>query len=287
MSDEYNGVYNKLPTTYIVSETKCNLDECRLYWKEINSTMETDLKKANDGCKVKDTELFVEIMSKISDSEEWIDKTKSTNFEYVFEILKKDKLSPNSPLNHCSVSVLFNNVSILFNKNLLSNRMIGLNVTEKSYNLPKLNYWIPPTFEIDPKLMTAYSHVFNQLDEIKNKIFENLKLWETENNEEIKKKVQDVSRMFPLGAQVNCGVTAGLGTWRHLLYISTDFNYDDESRYTFLFLGKKLKERYPSIFQDMVLQDAAGKEFGLDTLNSSHAAWKLFKFSFRCINEKK
>jgi len=172
---------------------------------------------------------------------------------------------------------------MFFTKSILQKRLIGLTVTEKAYHLPKFNYWIPPAFETDPKLMVAYSHLFNQMNDIKNKVFESLKLWETKDNDEIRKKVQDVSRIFPLGAEVNCGITAGLGTWRHLLSLSTDFAYDDESRYVFLFLGKKFKERYPAVFQDMVLLDGAGKEFGLDTLNSSHDAWKLFKFSFRCM----
>lgn len=277
------GAKNILPISYIVSETRCNLDEWRAYWKESQSTMENDMKKANDGQKTKDAELFIEMISKVSDEEEWIDKSKTKNFDYILEILKRDKLSPNSPLNHCSVGVLFNNVSMLFVKKLLQQRLIGLNVTDKSYNLPNLNFWIPPVFESDPKLMVAYGHIFTQLNDIKNRVFENLKLWENQNNNEVRKQVQDVTRIIPQGAEVNCSATAGLGVWRHLFYSCTDFLNDDEMRYVLLFLGKKMKERYPAVFQDMVLQDAAGKEFGLDTLTSSHDAWKLFKFAFRCI----
>jgi thymidylate synthase ThyX len=283
MTQQTPGATNVLPVSYIVSETRCNLDEWRAYWKETNSTMETDMKKTNDGHKVKETELFVEMMSRVSDEEEWVDKSKTKNMDYIFELLKKDKLSPNSPLNHCAVSVLFNNVSTLFVKKLMQHRLIGLNITEKSYNLPKFNFWIPPVFETDPKLMVAYGQIFTQLNDIKNKIFEKLKLWENKDNDEVRKQVQDVTRIFPQGVQVNCGATAGLGTWRHLFYVSTDFLFDDETRYVMLHLGRKMKERYPAAFQDMVLQDVSGKEFGLDTLTSGHDAWKLFKFSFRCL----
>ena len=277
------GARNILPTFYVVSETKCVLDEWRNYWKDTNSTMEMDMKKANDGQKVKDAELFIEMVSKVSDEEEWIDKSKTKNFEFIMEILKRDKLSPNSSLNHCSVGVLFNNVSMLFVKRVLQHRLVGLTVTDKTFNLPQLNFWIPPVFETDPKLMVAYGQIFSQMNEVKNRVFDTLKMWDIKNNDEVRKVVQDVSKILPQGAEVNCTISAGLGTWRHLFHISTDFLYDDETRYVMLFLGKKMKERYPAVFQDMVLCDVQGKEFGLDTLTSSHDAWKLFKFNFRCM----
>lgn len=277
---------NKLPVAYIIAETKTNTDELREYLASINSSIENNMKMSNNGLPVKDLEAFIEIISKLTDEEEWLDKSKIPNKQYIANIIKKDEFSPNSALNHSSATVLFDNVSMLFVKKLLQQRMVGLVVSDKAYNLPSFSFWIPPSFETDPKLMIAYAQVFSELNTIKNKLCENMKLYEISNADELRKKIQDISRIFPWGLQVNCGITAGFGTWRHLFHLCTDFHIDDEQRRVFLFLAKKMKSRYLSIFQDMVIEDVSGKQFGIDTINSHIDAWKLFRIKFKADVEK-
>ena len=275
-------VSNALPTSYIISESRIIVDEFNSYLKEKEQyDFLTNWKKKNDAPNMRETEALIEFMAKFTDEEEWLDKGSKQNREYLAEMLKKDQLSPKSPLNHCSVTVLFNNISMLAIKKILAHRLVGLTISDKPYNLPAFSFWIPPSFEADAKLSGAYGEIFAQLNVIKNQLVNRMKLWEIKDNEEVKKKVQDMSRLFPWGLQVTAGITAGLGTWRHLLKLCANQGSDDELRYTFLFLGKKLKERYGNVFQDMILEDAVGKKFGMDTLLSAPSAWKAFNIGFK------
>lgn len=269
--------YNGVPSSHIIAESKTVVDGLKTFLHEINETdFETEWKKRNQGS-VNTAEAVAEFASRFTDNEEWIED-KQNNNDYIKMLLKKNEL--NSPLDHSTVTVLFNNVSMLFVKHLVECRLNNSVINSKESPVLKMGFWIPPTVEDNIQLQHAYAQVFANLNDIKTQW---LKYFDLKNKspEEINSIVHDVSRIFPWGTQVISCMTCGLHSWRQLFSLCSDFNVDSEIRFVLIHLAYKFKKRYPSCFQDMRVLDKDGNKYGIDSIVSSTDIWKGLKIDFK------
>ena len=198
-------------------------------------------------------------------------------------LIGKESESYNSPFDHSTVTVLFNNVSMMMVKNILEYRLNRLIISESARPVLKMGFWVPPAIETNENYKAAFSQVFANLNEIKTKFFESMDLANL-SNDEIHKKVADVSRIYPWGTQIICSMTAGLGVWRKLFELCGTFQADEELRFVFLHLAYKFKNRYQNVFKDMVLMNKNEEIFGFDTVVSSLDAWKDLKIHFKQLD---
>lgn len=277
--------YNGLPSSHIIGETKMVPEGLRTFLHEIeDTTFEKEWKKRNDEDQVSPSEALVEMVARFTDEEEWVEDNQR-NHDYLAMLIEKDKFSSNSLMNHGNVTVLFNNVSMLFVKKVLEYRSLGLQISDKPRNTLKMGFWVPPSLNEDNRIKEGYAQVYANLNDIKNGLINEMGIPELEDPEEIKSRLADVSRIMPWGSQVIAGMTAGLGTWRHLFYQTADWDVDSEIRFVFLHLAYKMKQRYGNIFQDMVVINRAGDTFGFGTILSSLDAWTDYRIHFKDIEK--
>jgi hypothetical protein len=104
---------------------------------------------------------------------------------------------------------------------------------------------------------------------------------EKENAHLAEKIRSNIMRLLPVSTQFNLGINTSISSWRQLLIRASDFLSEDEMRYIFLNLAREFKTRYYSLFQDCVLEDIAGKQYGLDTLRTEDKAWYKYKLKFK------
>jgi len=277
---ETTYAYNGLPSSHIIGETKLVVEGMETFLHEIDDqNFETTWKKVNQNEKINAAEAVIEYMARFTDIEEWVEDTQP-NSEYIKRLIQKEDESCNSPFDHSTVTVLFNNVSMMLVKSVLEYRLNHLIISESARPVLNMGFWLPPAMESNENYKEVFSQIFANLNDIKTKFFESMDLANL-TNEEIHKKVADVSRIYPWGTQIICSMTAGLGIWRNLFKLAGSFNADPELRFIFLHLAYKFKNRYTHVFQDMVVMNAEGETFGFDTVISSLDAWKYLKIHFK------
>lgn len=271
--------YNGIPSTHIIAETKTVVDGLQTFLHETNDPdFEQEWKKRNQKS-INPCEAVVEFANRFTDNEEWIEDTQP-NKEYIAMLLKREDNNLHSMLDHSTVTVLFNNVSMLFVKQLLELRFNSATINSASSPIMRMGFWVPPTVEDSPELQTAYSQVFANLNDIKTQWMKALDI-ANRSPEDIEKIVRDVSRIYPWGTEVIACATCGMGSWRKLFKLCTDYAADPETRFVVLHLAYKFKKRYPSLFQDMIVLDDQDQTFGIDTIVSSADIWRTLRIGFK------
>ena len=276
---ETSYAYNGIPSTHIIAESKTVVDGLQSFLHEINNPDFKDEWQKRNQESVNPVEAVIEFVSRFTDDQEWIDD-QQTNADYMKMLLKQEEHNMRSMLDHSTVTVLFNNISMLLVTRLMELRLNVATVNSKTAPIMKMGFWMPPGIENNPQLHTAYSQIFANINDIKNQWFKHFDISNL-SSDEIEQVVNDVSRIYPWGSQVIACLTCGMSSWRQLFKLCTRYQEDPEIRFILLHLSYKFKKRYPSCFQDMIVTDASGKTFGIDSVVSSADIWKDLKIEFK------
>ena len=276
------AVQNNIPKFYIVSDTKINPQTLEKYLEESGKThiLKEWVENNPDSQKISSLEKHLEITGR---SFGVYTDLKTTNAGYLKEILK----NPYSQflLQQANVNVFFENISINFLFLIMRLQIDNLNLINERITLDKLGFWLPPMMDQPAqkdaalKFGFACSGLAQKIEELMT--FYHFHVLEKENPNLAEKIRSNIMRLMPVSAQFNLGINASLLSWRQLLVRASDFLSEDEMRYVFLNLSREFKARYFSVFQDVVLEDMQGGQFGLDTLRTDDLAWYKYKLKFK------
>jgi hypothetical protein len=276
------AVQNNIPTFYVVGDTKINPQTLEKFLKESGkeNILTNWIENNPDAQKVSQLEKFIELTGRSFGVHT---DMKADNANYIKELLK----NPYSQFlfQQANVNIFFQNISINFLFLMMRLQVENLNLVNEKINLDKLGFWLPPIMD-QPNQKDAALKFGLGCTDLAQRIEELLTFYhyhviEKENPSMAEKLRSNIMRLMPVSAQFNLGVNTTLLSWRQLLIRSTDFLSEDEMRYVFLNLARELKVRYFSIFQDCVLEDIGGKQFGLDSLRTEEKAWYKYKLKFK------
>jgi hypothetical protein len=276
------AVVNNIPSFYFVGDTKINPQTLEKFLQE--SGKEDILKKwmvANpDSQKISQLEKFLELTGRIYGINQ---NFEGNNSAYIKELLKNSY--SHFVFQQANINIFFQNVSINFLFLILRLQIENLNLINEKIDLEKLGFWLPPIMdqptqkEAALKFGVACSDVAQKIEELMTFYHYHII---TKDNPALAEKIRsNIMRLMPVSAQFNLGINTSILSWRQLIMRATDFLSEDELRYVFLNLAKEFKNRYFSVFQDCVLEDINGKQFGLDTLKTEEKAWYKYKLKFK------
>ena len=276
---ETSFAYNGIPSSHIIAESKTVTDGLKSFLHEVNMPeFENDWKKRNQGS-INPAEAVIEFVSRFTDDDEWVQDIQD-NKNYLQMLLENEEHNMRSMLDHSTVTVLLNNVSMLLINRIMELRLNIATINSKTAPILKMGFWMPPSIEDNPQLHTAYSQIYASMNDIKNEWFKFFDV-SSRSDDEIKHIISDVSRIYPWGSQTIACVTCGMSSWRNLFRLCTKYQEDAEVRFVLLHLAYKFKKRYPSCFQDMIVVNAAGTTFGADSIISSTEIWKELRIDFK------
>jgi hypothetical protein len=275
-------VENNIPKFYIISDTKINPQTLEKYLEESGKSdiLKKWIENNPESQKVTSLEKHLEITGRAFGL---YTSLNVNNAEYMKEILK----NPYSQFlfQQANVNIFFENISINFLFLVMRLQIEGLNLINEKITLDKLGFWLPPMMdqpsqkEAALKFGLACSGLAQKIEELMT--FYQFHIIEKDNANLAEKIRSNIMRLMPVSAQFNLGINTTLSSWRQILIRASDFMSEDEMRYIFLSLAREFKIRYYSIFQDIVLEDINGKQFGLDTLRTEDKAWYKYKLKFK------
>lgn len=159
-----------------------------------------------------------------------------------------------SVLEHTSFGFILQNVSRVITHELVRHRA-GCAFSQESLRFVRLDdikMWLPDWVDEDPELL---SRILDHVDQA-----EELQLWmaaqfglddEGVSFHEKKHKTSFMRRLAPGGLATDILVTANVRAWRHMIAVRTALGAEEEIRLVFGMIARILKERCPSLFQDM------------------------------------
>jgi hypothetical protein len=253
---------NVVPIPYIIAESFPIESSIRGYFTTVGkNSFFTDLEEKNQGKdnKVGALEKTLEVNGNVL-GELGSSDTKN-NKEYLL------KLGNKSALDHSTITVLFNNISLGCIQSL---REYELHYAiDKEEIKEELKFWISPGYATQ-ELMLMFRDLFGRFNNLKKNLVEKFKITDK----------KELERVYPLSAATNCVYTTGIEKWKELLVAGTAFNENSECRYVLIELAKLFKARYPNAFIGMCLIDKDLKTYGMDTLKSGADAWQFYRIIF-------
>jgi hypothetical protein len=275
-------VENNLPKTYVVSDTKINTQTLEKLLADSNKSylLKNWGENNKEPQKISSLEKHLEILGRYF---ELYSDEKYDNTSYFKEVLKNNY--SNFILQHANVNIVFTNISINFLMILLRLQESNMALINNKLGFEKLGFWLPPIMDQNShkdaslKFGLACSNLAKSIDELLT--YYNYSVISSEDNLLAEKLRSNIVRLLPISTQLSLGINCSILAWRQLLIKCTDFSSEDELRYVFMNLAKDLKVRYYSLFQDCVLEDSAGKTYGLDTLKTDDKMWYRFKLKFK------
>jgi hypothetical protein len=272
------AVENNIPKFYIVGDTKINPQTLEKYLSENgkDSILKEWVENNPDSQKISSLEKFLEITGRTFGVYR---DFKGTNAAYLKEIIK----NPYSQFlfQQTNINIFFENVSINFLFLIMRLQIENLQLINEKITLDKLGFWLPPIMdqasqkEAGLKFGIGCSDLAQKVEELMT--FYHYHILEKDNPQLAEKIRSNIMRLMPLSTQFNLGINTTISSWRQLLIRGTDFLSEDELRFIFLHLAREFKTRYYGAFQDFVLEDNTGKQFGLDTLRTEEKAWYKYK----------
>lgn len=276
------SVQNNIPKFYIVGDTKLNPQTIEKFLQESGKEgiMKKWIENNPEAQKISPLEKFLEINGRAFGIHTDL---KASNTEYMKEVLKNPYTQ--FLFQHANVNIFFQNVSLNFLFLMMRLQIDNLNLINEKITLDKLGFWLPPIMdqasqkEAALKFGVACGEMAQKIEELIT--YYNYHIIEKENAALAEKIRSNIMRLMPISVQFNLGINTTILSWRQLLIRATDFLSEDEMRFIFLTLAKELKTRYYSIFQDCVLEDMSGKQYGLDSLRTEENAWYKYKLRFK------
>lgn len=192
-----------------------------------------------------------------------VTKVRTDSHDYFTNVLSSKH---GSVLEHASFSFVFHNVSRVFTHELVRHRA-GVAISQESLRyvrLTELKFRIPDVLE--PMRNTVVS-IVETLEEFQKEAASVFGLDDEESPVpfSVKKEVTSaLRRLAPLGLSTTIGWTANARTIRHVLEQRTAQSAEEEIRDVFRKVGLRLRDEYPLLFGDYVLNSdgAFTTEFG-------------------------
>ena len=184
-----------------------------------------------------------------------VTKIRIESKDYLKNILRK---GDGSILEHSTCTFAFLNVSRVFTHELVRHRA-GTAISQESmrYVRPKeLKLWLPPDVKDDEKFMKAAEDMERSYKDIESRYD-----WDSMDFGRKKRFTSALRRILPSGMATNMIWTANHRTIRHVITMRTSEYAEVEIRKVFDEVAKKMKERYPLVYQDFErrqLEDGTG-----------------------------
>lgn len=254
---------NNLPESFVISETKINTQTVDRLIKAITGKEWAAVwKKRNLNDTPSDAEKLPEVVAEVTNVNP---NANMSTVDYNKALCANDI---NHLYEHTHVTVAFINVSKNF---VFSLRDMNGVVTVSDLPTKDVVFWVPPCVLEKDANAVEYGNILNDSVGRIDKLWKNVAKDSTDHEFKVK---QAMDSLMPGCASVNCVATCNIHAWKEIIFRNTQLWSNDESRYTFLHLIRNLKIRYPSIFTEIVVEDANGQQFGLDTINATPYAWK-------------
>jgi hypothetical protein len=243
-------VNNKLPSVKILTETKINPQSLNDFMNEagVSEDWEDSQLRRNLNVKLSDTEKFPEVVWALNN------ELKVSTSEFNNEINR-------SLLKSIHISVGINNVSNDCVFEISQNSSLSVHSTPLK---DEISFWVNPCLIEDDKASMFYGMA---ISEASKKVEELRKYIEKATTGTPQEKDRAVSKLFPLASQINCIAFGSLYDWQRLIYEGTDFNKLDELRFILIELTRKLKLKYPSLFNNFILVNSIKTKFFSFTVN--------------------
>jgi hypothetical protein len=271
-------VENDMPKCFIVSETKINTQSLDAAIHEVNKKNWSDeWKKRNQNSNISDVEKLGEALAEISGK--YVNDTGVTTGEY--NKIMSPYTQDECPFRHIEATVAFVNVSRDF---AFIFRELGGRVSIGDMNYESLTFWVPPAFMVNDSLAIEYgktlADIGQKIESIRKSAFE-------EKVDHPTKIMQGVDGMYPSSVAINMIATASIPEWKRFILKNAGFHNMDEARFMLMTLTRLMKMKWSSVFYDLVVEDNAGKQYGLDTINVSSMAFKSLRIAFKHPDDSK
>jgi thymidylate synthase (FAD) len=244
----------KLPKVFMIAETVVIPDGLRAMLEEVGAP-DWRVKGAhlNGG-----GEALAEVAGRLcyksfgTDLNPNVTRVREGNHDYVTNVVKQQH---GSVFEHAVVTFGFIGVSRVFTHEMVRHRA-GTAFSQESLRyvrLEKLDAYPPMVFDKDAKALMK--HIYGILEGAQDAI---AKLHDIDNikNFSLKKKLTSAfRRLAPIGLSTNIMVTANHRAWRHIIEQRCTEHAEEEIRLVMFMVAKMLKERFPAIYEDMVLTE--------------------------------
>lgn len=162
-----------------------------------------------------------------------------------------------SCLEHATVSVMFTNVSRIVTHELVRHRAgAAFSQTSGRYVRNEIDaFYIPDAIEANPKAKAAYLKAIEGMNEALRAMEEATGV-DSLPFAEKKALTSAFRRVVGNGQPNNLLMTANHRTWRHVIELRTSVHAEEEVRKVVRDLAIQLKHRFPTIYDDMSINDA-------------------------------
>lgn len=259
---------NRIPKFYVISESKINEQNLNSALMDFGFTkFDNQWKDKNKGIRVSDNEKLPEYLVKL---------IVKSDHQLNNEDVNKGLINNESVfLQHSFVTVLFKDISYETTTNISSDNIKGYKILKSNIDTNKMSFWIPKKVEPSKAAMIDFGLTFEDIKKRINIIVEEFaKHGSSQQEQELIR--QECSTLFPRAVQLDAVMTNSIFEWREIILRFTQSNRSDEERYLFLHLLRDFKRRYPSSFQDIIVQDIkTGELFGVDSIDGG--GWENFR----------
>jgi len=265
------NVENDMPQAFIIAETKMNTQSTDSAIEAIFKKKWSDeWKKRNMNSSITDMEKIPESVGEITGKMK-NDRGVSTE-DYNKGLLPY--LTEEHIFDHISITVAFVNVTrdFCFSFREFDGKLTVGDVGEN------ITFWVPPSVSVDEKLSVEYGMTLNNLGQS----IEKMRAAAFQSRLDTPDKITQVfDNLYPNSVSVNAVATGTLVDWKKFILANAQFHSLDESRYVLMNLARNMKMKWTSLFYDIVVEDASGKQFGLDTLNAAPLAFKALRLAIK------
>lgn len=164
-----------------------------------------------------------------------------------------------SVLEHAFFNFIIAGVSRVFTHELVRHR-VGVAISQESLRFVRLDqiaFPVPTVIQENEEAMTIFVRTMEELESLQRELGQ---LFAVDNKpfHEKKKITSAMRRVAPAGLATTIGWSANARTIRHVLEVRTDPAAEEEIRRVFGMIGQIVKERYPNLFGDYVVEVADG-----------------------------
>jgi hypothetical protein len=265
------NVENDMPQAFIIAETKMNAQSTDSAIEAIFKKKWSDeWKKRNMNSNMTDMEKIPESIAEITGK--YVNNKKVSTEDYNKSMLPF--ITEENIFSHVVITIAFVNVTRDF---CFSFRDFGGKMTVGDVG-NDITFWVPPSVSVDEKLSVDYGMALNDLGQR----IETMRASAFKNKLDAPEKINQVfDNLYPNSISVNAVATGTLVDWKKFILSHAHFHSIDESRYVLMNLARTMKMKWSSLFYDVVVEDAAGKQYGMDTISSAPLAYKALRLSIK------
>jgi hypothetical protein len=264
------NVENDMPQAFIIAETKMNTQSTDSAIEAITKKKWSDeWKKRNLNSSITDMEKVPESVSEITGKMSNDGKKSSDYNKGLLPYLTEERV-----FDHITITVAFVNVTRDF---CFLFRDFGGKITVGDIG-ENITFWVPPSVSVDEKMSVEYGMTLNNLGQSIEKMRASAFRAKIDAPDKI---TQVFDNLYPNSVSVNSVATGTLVDWKKFILANSQFHSLDESRYVLMNLARNMKMKWTSLFYDIVVEDSAGKQFGLDTINAAPLAFKALRLAIK------